>query len=118
MNGIEQKNHKTAVDGLRAEVAALADTFDVELNERLQPVRRELERLDSRIAENQHHAVTTLATQQRDYVDREDAALRTCCQERWDATSTAQSKIIALALELPNAGFWSRLRWLVTGRMR
>ncbi len=108
MNPNEQKNHKRVTDSISERLDSYVEATDAHLSEMEEDFRTAIG------AERTHRL--KLADEQRGYVDGEDRKLRVCCQERWDATSEAQGRIIASIAALRDRGFWGRLNWLMTGR--
>lgn len=98
MNGQQQRERKTAVTILEAQmvdaVSALSERFDEELG------NARAESRDALSAERTHRL--KLADDQRGYVDAADRQVR--------------EQLLAAIAELRGRGFWSRLNWLVTGR--
>lgn len=96
MNGIQQKNHTTAVAALEAAMSDGLDTINDRLGTLGVRIHQEADRARESINDERTHRLK-LAEEQRDYVDRENAEIR------------------ARLFLFMSMTFWQRLMWLLRG---
>ena len=103
MNPTEQKNHKTALQGLEATVIDIAESAKSRMDTIDESITQVALRASNDVGEERTVRLK-LAEEQRSYVDYEDRMLRHSIQE-------LQRQPV-----LVTSTFWERLRWLVAGR--
>ncbi len=112
MNASEQKLHRVVTKGLGERLDVIEPVVDA-IDHRVTEAYTEFDR---RLREERTFR-TTLATDQRTYVDHEDHELRQVAEARFQTQSESIQRLAIDLYRFQQMAWWERARWILTGRV-